>query len=69
MDIAENCFIPKELNSSGLDQFREISLLDVEGKTFWSIIARMLTAYLLTTGYVDTCSERRSPRLLRIPGT
>lgn len=32
--LAEGCFIPKELNSSSLDQFREISLLDVEGKVF-----------------------------------
>ena len=29
--LAEGCFVPKELNSTRLDQFREISLLDVGG--------------------------------------
>ena len=37
--LAEGCFVPKEENSSTLDQFREISLLSVEGKVFWSIVA------------------------------
>lgn len=57
--LAEGCFVPKELNSSTLDQFWEISLLDVKGKIFWSIIANRLTSYLLTNEYVDTGVQKR----------
>lgn len=39
--MAEGCFVPKELNSSSIDQFREISLLDVEGKIFWAATAKL----------------------------
>lgn len=49
--LAEGCFVPKELNSCELDQSRAISLLDVEGKIFWSITAKRLTSYLLTNLY------------------
>lgn len=56
--IAEGCFIPKELNPSGLEQFREISLLDVEGKVLWAIIAKRLTSYLLANGYVDASVQK-----------
>lgn len=61
--LAEGCFVPKELNSSGLNEFREISLLDVEGKISWSIIAKRLTSNLLTNGYVDTSVQKG-----RVPG-
>lgn len=56
--LAEGCFVPKELNSTGLDQFREISLLDVEGKIFWAIIAKRLTSYLIANKYVDTSVQK-----------
>lgn len=54
--LAEGCFVPKELNSSGLDKF--LSLLDVEGKVFWSIIANRLISYLLANKYVDTSVQK-----------
>lgn len=56
--LAEGCFVPKELNSTGLDQFREISLLDVEGKIFWAIVAKRLTSYLLANDYIDASVQK-----------
>ena len=45
--------MPKELNSTRLDQFREISLLDVEGKIFWSVVAKRLKTFLLASKLTD----------------
>lgn len=56
--LAEGCFVPKELNSTSLDQFREISLLDVEGKIFWSIIAKRLTTYLIANEFIDPSVQK-----------
>jgi hypothetical protein len=56
--LAEGCFVPKELNSTRLDQFREISLLDVEGKIFWSIIAKRLATYLLANEFIDPSVQK-----------
>ena len=55
---AEGCFVPKELNSNNIDQFREISLLDVEGKIFWSIISKRMNTYLLDNHYIDTSVQK-----------
>ena len=43
---ADGCFFPKEENSQNIEQFRTISLC-VEGKFFFAILAKQLTAYLL----------------------
>lgn len=56
--LAEGCFVPKELNSMELDQFWEISVLDVEGKIFWSIIAKRLTTYRLTNEFIDPSVQK-----------
>ncbi len=56
--LAEGCFVPKEDKSKGLGQFREISLLDVEGKIFWAVIATRLTSYLLVNKYVDPSVQK-----------
>lgn len=50
--------MPKELNSTGLDQLRDISLLDVEGKIFWSIIGKRLTTYLIANGFIDPSVQK-----------
>lgn len=44
---AEGIWIPKEENSTKLEQFRSISLLSVEGKIFFSVLARRMTDLLL----------------------
>lgn len=36
------------------DQLRTISLLNVEGKVFFSVVARRLTSYLVKNSLIDT---------------
>ncbi|KAL7891157.1 hypothetical protein AOLI_G00006330 [Acnodon oligacanthus] len=56
--FAEGVWIPKEEESKTIDQFRTISLLSVEGKIFFSIVARPLTDYLLRNSYIDTSVQK-----------
>ena len=51
-------FIPKEENSRDIGQFRNIALLNVEGKIFFSILARRMTTYLMANGYIDTNCQK-----------
>ncbi|KAI8482700.1 hypothetical protein Bbelb_395800 [Branchiostoma belcheri] len=51
---AGGVLIPKERVSSTIDQFRNISLLNVEGKLFFTILAKRLTGFLLSNSYIDT---------------
>ncbi len=46
-------FIPKEKDSHNISQFRGIALLYVEGKIFFSVMAKCMTSYLLANNYVD----------------
>ena len=45
---AEGVYIPKEKDSRSLTQFRPISLLNVEGKVFFTIMASRLTQYVMS---------------------
>lgn len=56
--IAEGCFIPKGENSTGIKQFRTISLLNIEGKIFLGILAKRLTTFMLDNGYMDTSVQK-----------
>ena len=49
----------KEQNSTEINQFRPISLLNVERKTFFSVMASRLTKYLTENGYIDTSVQKR----------
>ncbi|KAL2097226.1 hypothetical protein ACEWY4_006433 [Coilia grayii] len=55
---AVGVFIPKELNSTTINQFRSIALLNVEGKLFFSILARRMTNFLKDNEYVDTSCQK-----------
>ncbi|XP_061878077.1 uncharacterized protein LOC133630482 [Entelurus aequoreus] len=55
---AEGVWIPKEEKSQNINQFRTISLLSVEGKIFFSLIARRLTDYLLKNSYINTSVQK-----------
>ena len=55
---AEGCFVPKEENSSTIDQFRTISLLSVEGKIFFSVLAKRMTLYMTENGYINTAIQK-----------
>lgn len=69
--FAEGVWIPKE-EESNIDQFRTISLLSVEGKIFFSIVARCLTDYLLRNSYINTSVQKggipKVPRCLEHTG-
>ena len=56
---AGGIMIPKERESKGIGQFRQISLLNVEGKIFFSVVARRLTTYLKKNDLVD-CSVQKA---------
>lgn len=51
-------FIPREANSKDIGQFRNIALLNVEGKIFFAVLARRMTTYLLENGYIDTSCQK-----------
>ncbi|GFN86432.1 reverse transcriptase [Plakobranchus ocellatus] len=60
---AEGVYIPKEQDSKGINQFRPILLLNVEGKIFFSNMASRLTKYLTENGYINTTVQNNG-----IPG-
>ncbi|XP_019647849.1 PREDICTED: uncharacterized protein LOC109488125 [Branchiostoma belcheri] len=55
---AEGCFIPKEVDSSVINQFRTISLLCVECKIYFSVLARRLVTYITENQYIDTSVQK-----------
>ena len=55
---ADGVYIPKEQNSTEINQFRPISLLNVEGKIFFSVMASRLTKYLTENGYKSTSVQK-----------
>lgn len=55
---AEGCFIPKEEESKSIDQFRTISLLNVELKIVMSVLAKRITSFWLSNGYIDTSVQK-----------
>ncbi|KAL3972927.1 tetraspanin-7 [Sarotherodon galilaeus] len=63
---AEGVWIPKEENSKNIEQFRTISLLSVEGKIFFSIVAKRLTEYLLKNSYIDNSVQKGG--IPKVPG-
>ena len=52
--VAEGCLIPKVANAAAIGDFRHISLLNVEGKIFFAVVARRLQDFLSRNSYVDT---------------
>ena len=55
---AEGIFTPKEQNSKNVNQFRTISLLNVEGKIFFAILARRLISFLTANKYINTSVQK-----------
>ena len=56
---ADGIYIPMEQNSTEINQFRQISLLNVEGKIFFSVMAFRLTKYLTENGYIKYKGPKR----------
>ena len=55
---AEGIYVPKEDKSTVIGQFRQISLLSIEGKIFYSIVAKRITEFLLKNEYIDTAIQK-----------
>ena len=56
--IADGVYIPKEKNSEGIGHFHPISLLNVERKIFFIVLASRLTRYLLINEYINTSAQK-----------
>jgi hypothetical protein len=55
---AEGIFTPKERDSTSINQFRTISMLNVEGKGFFALLARRTTSFLTANKYVNTSIQK-----------
>lgn len=55
---AEGVWVPKEEKSTTIEQFRTISLLNVEGKIFFSILSQRLSDYLLKNQYINPSVQK-----------
>lgn len=55
---AVTAFIPKEKDSHNISQFRGIDILNVEGKIFFSVMAKPVTNYLQANNYIDTSCQK-----------
>ena len=56
---AEGVYIPKEQIPTEINQYRPISLLNIEGEIFFSGMASRLTKYLTENGYIDIFVQSR----------
>ena len=55
---AEGVFIPKENGAKSVEKFRTISLLNVEGKIFFSLKADRITDFLVMNKYINTSIQK-----------
>jgi len=56
--VAEGIFTPKEKDGKYITQFRTISLLNMEGTIFYSVLAKRLTKFMTDNNYVDTSVQK-----------
>ena len=56
--LAEGCYLPKELDSKGIDMFRGISLLNVEAKIYLAVFAKRMTSYMIENQYLDPSVQK-----------
>ncbi|XP_016140413.1 uncharacterized protein [Sinocyclocheilus grahami] len=56
--VSEGVWVLKEKESHNISQFRGIALLNVEGKIFFSVMAKRMTSYLQANNYIDTSCQK-----------
>jgi hypothetical protein len=56
--VAEDIYVPKKKDSKTLDQFRPISLLNVDGKIFFGVMAKRLTDFVIRNALIDVSVQK-----------
>ena len=64
-EMAEGIYLPKE-EKSALGQFRPISLLNIDGKIMFGIIAKRFISFVRNNGYVNETVQKAG--IPQIPG-
>ena len=56
--LAEGIYLPKEENSKELGQFRPISLLNIDGKVMFGVIANRIIKFVQKNGFVNESVQK-----------
>ena len=56
--IAEGIYLPKEEESKEIGQFRPISLLNIDGKIMFGIVAKRIIAFATENGFIDESNQK-----------
>ena len=56
--LADGIWIPKEMQPRVITHFRPISLLNVEGKIFFGVLACSMTTFLMSNHYINTSVQK-----------
>ena len=56
--LADGVWIPKEMHRRGITNFRPISLLNVNGKIFFWVLAHHMTTFLISNHYINTSVQK-----------
>ena len=56
--LADDIWIPKEIQSKGITNFRPISLLKVEEKIFFLVLNRRIKTFLMSNHYINTSVQK-----------
>ena len=56
--LTDGIWIPKEMQSKGITNFCPISLLNVEGKKNFGVLARRMTTFLMSNHYINTSVQK-----------
>ena len=56
--LADGIWIPKEMQSRSITNFRPISLLNVEGKIFFGVLAHCMKTFLISNHYINTSVQK-----------
>ena len=56
--IAEGIYLPKEESSKEIGQFRPVSLLNIDGKIMFGILAKRIIDFVTENGYIDESNQK-----------
>ena len=56
--LADGIYIPKEKNSKHLEEFRPISMLNIEGKIFFGVIAKRMMRFVLNNKFFNISIQK-----------